>query len=113
MRRILIAMMFVAFSGAVMAQKTATVNMKTSAVCSMCKETIESSLIFEKGIVQVNLDVETAILFVKYKTSKTNPDVIRKKVSLVGYSADEVPADPAAYEALHFCCKAKCETKEE
>ncbi len=85
--------------------KFVEMTIKTSAVCNMCKETLESSLALEKGIKRLSLDVKTAVLTVVYSPKKTTPEKIRMAVSKVGYDADEVLADPAAYEKLSSCCK--------
>ena len=81
------------------------VEIKTSAVCEMCKEAIESDLVFEKGVKDVNLDVDTKILTVVYNDKKTTPETIRKRVAKVGYNADDIKRDVEAYENLPFCCK--------
>lgn len=81
------------------------VAIKTSAVCEMCKEAIESDLVFEKGVKEVNLDVDSKVLTVVYNEKKTDPETIRKRVSKVGYHADDVKRDPEAYDKLPFCCK--------
>lgn len=96
-----------AFTGTVFSQdkKVETIKIKTSAVCGMCKDRLEGGLAFEKGIKDVVLDVETKELTIKYNTKSTTPDEIRKKVSKLGYDADDVPADKKAYEKLPACCK--------
>jgi len=81
------------------------VKIQTSAVCGMCKDRIEHDLAFEKGIKSVSLDNETKIVTVGYSPKKTNPDNIRLAISKIGYDADNVPADPIAYEKLPMCCK--------
>ena len=81
------------------------IKIQTSAQCEQCKERIERDMSFEKGIKYVNLDLDTKILTVQYKTAKTDPEKIRKAVSEIGYDADDVPADPKAYEKLPTCCK--------
>lgn len=81
------------------------VKIMTSAVCEMCKETIEKDLTFEKGVKEVNLDVETKILTVVYKPKKTDPLKLRTRVTEIGYNADDLNRDPEAYENLPFCCK--------
>lgn len=83
------------------------VNIKTSAVCEKCKEKIESNLSFEKGVKDVELNIETKIVTVKYNPNKTDPDKIRKAISKIGYDADDVKADCKAYENLAQCCKKK------
>ena len=92
-------------SGFTMADKNVEIKIKTSAVCGMCKDRIEQGLAFEKGIKDVNLDVETKIATIKYNPSKTTPDEIRKAISKLGYDADDVLADEKAYEKLPKCCK--------
>jgi hypothetical protein len=42
---------------------------------------------------------------VTYKTKKTNPEALRKAISMAGYQADEMPANQAAFDALSDCCK--------
>jgi len=81
------------------------IKIKTSAVCSMCKDRIEQNLAFEKGILDVSLDVKTKIVTVKYNSNRTNPDNIRLAISKIGYDADDVPADKVAYNKLPPCCK--------
>jgi copper chaperone CopZ len=85
--------------------KFETIKIKTSSQCDMCKERIEEALAFEKGVKKAELDVETQMVTVTYKTSKTSPERIRKAISKVGYDADDVPADPKAYAKLDACCK--------
>lgn len=103
---IAVVLMFVA-SGNLIAQtaKTSEVDIKVSSQCSMCKETIERALAFEKGVVKSNLDLETHTVKVTYKNGKTDVDKIRKAISLAGYDADDVPADAKAYAKLSDCCK--------
>lgn len=103
----MMTLMVVMLSGQLAAQapKTAELEIKTSAQCNMCKETIEKAMAFEKGVTKANLDVETKILKVTYKVAKTTPEAIRKAVSEVGYDADDVAADPKAYANLSDCCK--------
>jgi len=86
-------------------KKIETIKIKTSAVCGMCKDRIENGMAFEKGIKDVSLDVETKIVTIKYNTKSTSPDELRKKISKLGYDADDVPCDKVAYEKLPACCK--------
>ncbi len=86
-------------------KKTETIIIKTSAQCEMCKTRIEKAMAYEKGVVSSKLNVETAELTVKYKIAKTTPEKIRKAISKTGYDADEVKANPKAYDNLPSCCK--------
>lgn len=82
-----------------------TVIIKTSAQCDMCKKKIEDALRFEKGILLASVEVKSATATVLYNSKKTNPDMIRKAISMLGYDADSVPAHKESYEKLHSCCK--------
>lgn len=86
-------------------KKIETIEIKTSAQCDQCKERIEKAMAYEKGVKKSNLDVETAVLTVEYSPKKTSPEKIKKTVSDVGYDADEVLANPDAYQKLPTCCK--------
>jgi mercuric ion binding protein len=106
MKNILITMFAtLSLNVAVAQNKIETVKIKTSAVCDMCKETIEKQLTFTKGVTAVDLNVKTAIVTVSFKSGKTTVEAIRKAINVVGYDADDSPADPKAYENLHGCCK--------
>ncbi|MCX6231224.1 MAG: heavy metal-associated domain-containing protein [Bacteroidetes bacterium] len=83
----------------------ATIKIKTSSVCGMCKETIEKAMAFEKGVKTSDLDTKTKIVTVTYNTEKTTPEKIKLAISKAGYDADEVKADPKAYAKLSPCCK--------
>jgi periplasmic mercuric ion binding protein len=104
---ILAMAMMIFFVSPTFAQKSKkeTVKIQTSSVCGMCKKTIEKALAYEKGIEKSSLDVKSGVVTVTYNPGKTNVENIRKAINLVGYSADESPADEKAYENLHFCCK--------
>jgi copper chaperone CopZ len=86
-------------------KKVTTIKIKTSAVCSQCKDRIEQGMAYVKGIRDVSLDVDSKIATIKYSKLKTTPEEIRKAISKLGYDADDVPADKAAYEKLPPCCK--------
>lgn len=90
---------------AINAQDKKEIKIKTSAQCGMCKNRIEKALSYEKGVLSSNLDVETKVVTVVYNPAKTNPDKIRLAISKVGYQADDLKADPFAYEELPSCCK--------
>jgi len=83
----------------------ATVEIKTSSECEMCKERIEGALAYEKGVKSSDLNLETKVVTVKYRTDKTTVDKLRAVIASVGYDADNVPANAVAYEKLPPCCK--------
>lgn len=102
-----VALMMVLFTGGLSAQndKSAEIDIKVSSQCSMCKETIERTLAFEKGISKSVVDLETNTVKVTYKPKKTTPDAIKKAISMAGYDADDVAANEKAYAKLPDCCK--------
>jgi mercuric ion binding protein len=83
----------------------AKVQIKTSAVCKMCKATIEKYLAYEKGVKVSDLDVPSKVVTVVYNPKKTDISKIKKAINKSGYDADELPADAKAYDALEACCK--------
>jgi len=85
--------------------KFAEIKIKTSAICGMCKETIENNLAFEKGIKKSVLDVDSKIVTVTYNPEKITPEKIRLAISKVGYDEDDIPANAKAYKKLDGCCK--------
>ncbi|PKP17931.1 MAG: MerP protein [Bacteroidetes bacterium HGW-Bacteroidetes-21] len=101
-----IVILLVAVSAQVFAQKNVTeIEIMTSAQCGMCKDRIEKALAYEKGVIKSEVDLATKKVKVKYNTKKTNPDKIRLAISNVGHDADDIAADPVAYEKLPACCR--------
>lgn len=85
--------------------KEKEIKIQTSAICGMCEERIETNMAYEKGVKSVELDDETKIVTITYKTAKTNPEQLRKAISNLGYDADDVEANAEAYAKLPACCK--------
>jgi copper chaperone CopZ len=86
-------------------KSTEEIKIQTSAVCGMCEERIETNIAYEKGVKKVELDDSTKIVTIGFDPRKTNPDQLRSAISKIGYDADDVAADPVAYEKLPACCK--------
>lgn len=82
-----------------------TVKIHTTAVCDMCKKTLEKDLSFEKGISKSTLNLDDNILTVIYNPKKTDTDKIRLAIIKSGYDADSLKADPKAFKRLPDCCK--------
>ncbi len=78
---------------------------KSSVVCGMCKDRVESGLGYEKGVKEVKVDLDAKEVTVKYNPGKITEDQIRTALSNLGYDADDVKADPKAYAKLPGCCK--------
>lgn len=115
MKNLIITLSIIALSFGALAQKqqdtTAkktgleTVQIKTSAVCDMCKETLEKAMAYEKGVKESSLNVDTKILTVTYDVKKTSLEKIKQAITKVGYDADDLIAEAKAYENLNMCCK--------
>ena len=103
MKKIIIALFSILTINA-WAQKE-TANIITSAQCEMCKERILEEMQFTKGVTAVDLDVESQLLTITFKSKKTNLDKIKRAISLIGYDADEVIADKKAHDKLPKCCQ--------
>ncbi len=81
------------------------VEIKTSAVCGMCKKAIETALYNVEGVEKATLDVESKIVAVRYNSETASVEAIKKAIISSGYDADELMAEQEAYDNLHGCCK--------
>ncbi len=53
----------------------------------------------------MELDENAMTITVYYDSRKTNLPAIREAIANIGHDADELKANPAAYETLVGCCK--------
>jgi copper chaperone CopZ len=93
------------FATPLVAQKTMVIKIQTSAQCGDCKERIETTLNQAKGVLYAELDLETKVVEVKFKTSKANATDFELLLNAIGYDANERKANPAAQKALPLCCQ--------
>lgn len=109
MQKLMLSLLAVLLVNVLQAQEknknSETITIKTSAVCDMCKHTLEKTMAYEKGVKKADLNVESKIFTITYNPQKTNIEKIKNAINKAGYDADENPADPKAYENLHACCK--------
>jgi hypothetical protein len=107
-----IAVFFI--SNAAMAQQNSNQKavIKTVLYCDHCKECETCGLKFKsemlkiKGLKMYELDDKAMTFTVYYNPKKTDLESIKMAISKLGYDADDVKADPQAYENLDGCCKA-------
>jgi copper chaperone CopZ len=85
--------------------KAASLDIKSSVLCETCEKTIESELIYEKGVKKVDVNVESNTIHVEYDDRKTDPAAIRTAITALGYDADDMKADPKAFSKLPACCQ--------
>jgi len=86
-------------------KKLAHLDIHTSTVCDMCEKTIEENLIYERGVKSVSVDLATSAIHVEYDARKTDASAIRTAVTKLGYAADDLPGDEAAFKELPACCQ--------
>ena len=111
MKNLLLALALGFFSFSAAAQqkpapaRTAQAQILTSAVCGMCKTTLEKAMAYEKGVKAAELDVESRMLTIVYQPDRTSIEKLRLAISHVGYDADSVQADPRDHDRLPDCCQ--------
>lgn len=74
-------------------------------LCGTCGILFESELYKIRGLKRFDLNENEKTLTVYYNKEKTDLAEIKAYISNLGYNADEVKADPEAYEQLDDCCK--------
>ncbi len=84
---------------------TDTLIIHTNAVCDMCEKTIETELVYERGVKAVDVDLVQNTIRVSIDPKKTDREKVRTAVTKLGYSADGELPDLAAREKLPDCCK--------
>lgn len=104
MKTILISFLLL-FGTPLVAQKTTVIQIQTSAQCGDCKERIETALNQAKGVVYAELNLETKVVEVKFKPSKTDKEALQLVLVNIGYQADDKKANPEAVKALPLCCQ--------
>ena len=84
-----------------------TVKILTSAPCigMCCKDRIEQEMQFTRGVTAVDLDIESSVLTVTFKTKKTDIAKLRQAISSLGYNADDVKGNKKAHDKLPSCCR--------
>lgn len=70
---------------------------------------INSALTEVKGGINADADVYDKVVNIKYLSSITSSEKIRKTNSKAGYDADEVKRNRQAYQKLPDCCKDEAE----
>jgi len=111
MRILIPCVLFLFLSAPAIAEGPKKVTVKTNIYCDHCTacETCGflflNTLAFENGIKKVELNEKEMLVTISYNPKKISPEKIRTAISKLGYDADDIPADKAAYEKLDGCCK--------
>lgn len=73
--------------------------------CETCGLKFEAELYNTKGIKAFQIDEKKMTITVIYNPAKVDLLTIKNAISKLGFDADEVKADPVAYNKLDDCCK--------
>jgi len=73
--------------------------------CEVCKERIENHLVHEYGVSSVRADYHHHTVAVSWYVDRTNIENIKTALANMGYDADDVKADPDAYNRLPVTCQ--------
>ncbi len=74
-------------------------------LCETCGKNFDANMLKIKGVKMFELDDKNMTITVYYNGQKTNLKTIKTAISKMGYDADEIKADLAAYDKLDGCCK--------
>ncbi len=86
------------------AQKNMNIcQIKAKVDCNGCKTKIEETIAFEKGVKDVNANVSTKVVVIKYKKNKNSAENFVKVIQELGYGG-EIISDAAYAES---CCDDK------
>lgn len=85
--------------------KFETIDIKTSALCGECKDRIENKLNYTKGISFAELNLDSNVLTVKFKTKFLTAAQVKQILANLGYHADDVKRNKEAFDALPACCR--------
>jgi len=74
------------------AKNVQTIKFSTSIDCITCVNKIMTNLPHEKGVKDVNCDLETKEVTVVFKKSKNSPDEIQTSIEKLGFTAKQIKA---------------------
>ncbi|MBS1780756.1 MAG: heavy-metal-associated domain-containing protein [Bacteroidetes bacterium] len=108
MKRLIIfsGIIFSSLGGFAQSNDIATIKDTVDGSCDMCKKRIEEAA-FVKGVKRVEWNVDSHVLTVIYRPSKTNENTILQSVAKAGHSSEKIKATDADYNKLPECCHYK------
>ena len=86
-------------------RKAKTVVIKSSVICGSCKARVERTLKAMDGIDAVVVDLNSKQVKVKFNPDKLSEQQIKLAITSIGYDADDMKKDEAAYAKLPMCCQ--------
>lgn len=107
MKKLMILLLMASALPAIAQHKVSTnaTAIRTNAVCDMCKKTIETELVYEKGVKAVELDLEHNLILVDFDAKRTDLKRIEHAIAALGYAANDTPPDTVARKNLPECCR--------
>jgi len=87
---VLSAMMLTAMVGLAKDIKTVVVTTQPQMHCESCENKIKGNLRFEKGVKQIDCNIDQQRVTITYDADKTKPEAIIKSFEKFGYKATEV-----------------------
>jgi len=76
--------------------KTVVVTTQPQMHCESCEKKIKGNLRFEKGVKQIECNIEGQRIVITYDADKTNSEAIIKSFDKFGYKATEVKTEKPA-----------------
>ena len=76
--------------------KTVVVTTQPVMHCESCEKKIKGNLRFEKGVKEIQCDIEGQRVTITYDADKTNSEAIIKSLGKFGYQATEVKTEKPA-----------------
>jgi len=101
---LLIALCSVAAQAQTKAVQTAVIS-TPNVLCEACKTRLTTYLDRYDGIQNLKFNLRKGEITVKYLTDRINIEEIKTAIANAGYDADDVPAEPSAYQRLPRTCK--------
>ena len=96
--------MFLMTTAVVFAQEK-TEKFKVYGNCGMCEKRVEKAASAMEGVAAADWDKESKMIEIKFNTSKTNADAVKKAIVKVGHDTEEYKAKDSVYNDLPGCCK--------
>ncbi|RYY67243.1 heavy-metal-associated domain-containing protein [Flaviaesturariibacter aridisoli] len=85
--------------------QTIKISLPTVQECDVCKEKIETYLKRYDGVASVAVNLRRKEATIKYFTDRITDEDIKAAIATAGFDANEVKAEPDAYNRLPKCCK--------
>ncbi|OAV69750.1 Zinc-transporting ATPase [Bacteroidales bacterium Barb7] len=75
-------------------KKTAEVTFVVSMFCENCKAKIERHIAWEKGVKELNVNLDKKLVTIGYDPSKTNEEALKKALEALEYTCEKPDESP-------------------